>query len=191
MEFSALGFHRLAYRLWKWHVPLIPRMIDALIFVIFKASIPYNAEIGEGTSLMHRGVGVMMGFHAQIGKGVVFGPYVFLGTRITTDIPIIEDEVVLGAHSKILGGVTIGRGAIIGAGAIVVEDIPPRAVVIPDAARIVQINSMEGKEYFAIRREQIARAAADGSQAKTRTAGDGSPAKADQGERDRSQVLEG
>jgi serine O-acetyltransferase len=151
LEISALGLHRIAHRLWRWNVPLLPRLIDKLNNVLFAASVPHNAKIGEGTMLTHRGMGVIMHFHQEIGKGVVINPFVLIGSKIAPLQPRIEDDVFIGAHAVVLGDITIGRGAIIGAGAIVIEDVPPGGVVVGPSARLVRINPEGGKEYLARR----------------------------------------
>ena len=65
---------------------------------------------------------------------------------------IIEDDVWIGANSIILGGVKIGNGAIIGAGAVVTKDVPPRAIVAGNPAKLIKYRMGEKNEtwYFDI-----------------------------------------
>lgn len=154
MEFSALGFYRIAHQLWLWKVPFIPRLIDLLSHLIFTASLPHNANIGEGTEIMHRGSGVLIGTYSHIGKDVVIAPYVMIGARMDllgVDVPVfprIEDEVVIGAGAIVMGDITVGRGALIGAGAVVVKDVPPGAVVVGNPGRIVGMHPEGAKKYL-------------------------------------------
>jgi serine O-acetyltransferase len=149
MEISALSLHRLAHRLWKMGVPILPRLIDHLVHVVFTASLPHTAEIGEGTVFLHRGMGCIIDFGQKIGRNAIIGPFVAIGGRHGPSRPVIEDDVVIGAHALILGDITIGRGAAVGAGAVVTKDVPPRGVVVGNPAKLVRISDTDMKDYLA------------------------------------------
>jgi len=75
--------------------------------------------------------GIVIHSHAKIGNDVVIGHQVTLGGRdLTLAAPNIEDGVYLGAGAKLLGGVRIGRGATVGANAVVTKDVPAGATVV-------------------------------------------------------------
>ncbi|MCW5198138.1 serine acetyltransferase [Desulfobulbus sp. F3] len=86
-----------------------------------------NVKIGNNVTLFH---GVTIGGRDRISKD---------GTRIT-EYPIIENEVWIGPHAIIVGGVIIGRGSRIAGGAFVVESIPPYSVVVGNPASIIRKN---------------------------------------------------
>ncbi len=154
MEFSALGLYRIAHQLWLWNVPFVPRIIDLVSHLLFTASLPHNASIGEGTDIMHRGTGVLIGIYSHIGKNVVIGPFVMIGARmdfVGVDVPVfprIEDDVVIGAGAIVMGEITVGRGALIGAGAVVVKDVPPGAVVVGNPGQVVGMHPEGAKKYL-------------------------------------------
>lgn len=99
-----------------------------------------GAQIGAFTRIQH---GAFIPNHTQIGKGCFIGPncsmtddrYPKAGRLYRAEPPILEDDCSLGAHCVILPGVRIGRGAMVGAGAVVCEDVAPFAVVTGCPAR--------------------------------------------------------
>lgn len=92
--------------------------------------LPPSTPVGPGLRLRH-GVGLVVNPHARIGANVMLRHGVTIGNRLTeTDCPVIEDDVEVGAGAILIGGITIGRGAVVGAGAVVTQDVPPRAVVL-------------------------------------------------------------
>jgi len=111
----------------------------------------WEIDIGDGSSL---GIGCMVPYNLKVGKDVMMGPYVvIIGDSHqfdNLDIPMrlqgmreyppvkIEDDVWIGTRAIILPGVRIGKGAIIGAGAVITKDIPPYAVCVGNPARIIR-----------------------------------------------------
>lgn len=99
--------------------------------------------IGPGLSLVHP-VGVILGSGVRIGENVTLAGGVVLAARYYDPKPgdeqgfaTIEDGVVLGAHAVVVGGVTIGRNAMVGANSVVLSDVPANAVVMGVPARRV------------------------------------------------------
>jgi len=105
----------------------------------------WQTAVGPGLSLTH-GWAMVITPSANIGANVTLFHGVTLGRRdrIAPDgtrmigFPVIEDEVWIGPHATIVGGIRIGRGSRIGAGALVTEDIPPYSVVVGNPGRIVK-----------------------------------------------------
>jgi serine O-acetyltransferase len=149
LRLDALTFYRISHQLWKWHVPFLPRIIDLVGHVLFTASLPHRAAIGEGCAFLHRGMGTLIATECKIGNGVVVGPFVSIGGRVADEAPVIEDDVVIGGHAMILGNITIGKGAVIGANAVVVKDVPPCAIMAGPPAQFVRTTPNGGKEYIA------------------------------------------
>lgn len=97
-----------------------------------------GCEIGGGWVLMH-GFGVVLNGGAKIGRNCTMYHGVTIG--VANDLkkmPVIGDNVFIGADAKILGGVRIGNNVKIGAGAIVVEDVPNGCTVVGQKAKIIQ-----------------------------------------------------
>ncbi len=108
---------------------------------------PWRTEIGGGLALTH-GWGLVVSPGAKIGNNVTIFHGVTLGRRDKispsgdrlTEYPTLEDEVWVGPHAIIIGGITIGRGSRIAGGAFITESIPPYSVVSGNPASIVKSN---------------------------------------------------
>lgn len=107
--------------------------------------LPWNAPIGAGFAMTH-GWGCVVAPNTKIGSNVTIFHGATLGRRDRigelgeriTEYPVIENEVWIGPHAIVVGGVTVGRGSRIGGGAFVSEDVPPFSVVIGNPAQIVK-----------------------------------------------------
>ena len=100
-------------------------------------SLPRSAKIGGGLRIDHFGAivigpGVVIGKHCTIRQGVTIG-----NRKSLDDMPVLGDDVNIGAGAKILGAVRIGNGAKIGANAVVLSDVPEDATAVGVPARIV------------------------------------------------------
>ena len=141
---SALGLYRLARRLDIWRVPLLPRVFEKLILLICRCVVPRRCEIGEGTELGYGGIAVVIHERARIGRNVMISPCVTIGGRSGIHgVPVIEDDVFIGAGAKVLGDIRIGRRAVIGANAVVLESVPADTVVAGVPARVIRSRAQE------------------------------------------------
>lgn len=96
--------------------------------------LPASTEVGPGLRLRH-GVGLVVNPASTLGANVMLRHGVTLGNRRSeTDCPRIEDDVEIGAGAIIIGTLTVGRGARIGAGAVVTGDVPAQATVLSPPA---------------------------------------------------------
>lgn len=137
MRFDAFALHRLAHFFYKKRVPLLPSLLDILIFLLFNSSISHKTVIGKGSKCAYRGMSVLIHERAVIGCNVTVGAHVVIGGRVGDTLPVIEDDVFIAPNACIMGDVRIGRGSIIGAGAVVVESCPENARVVAPKARII------------------------------------------------------
>lgn len=147
---NPLLFYYVANKLYRRRIPLLPRLLQVVLFLLCKAVVPYRAEIGSGCMLAHGGVGVVIHPGARIGRNVLICQEVTIGgTGKGNHPPILGDEIYIGAGAKILGPVTIGNGCVIGANAVVVKSVPPRCVVAGVPARILRedIDSHEVEDW--------------------------------------------
>ena len=135
---NVITIQRLAHRLYRWHVPLLPHLLDLVLLFGFNSTMWHTAEIGKGTFCAHRGLSVAIHRHAKIGERVFIGIHAVIGGR-AQDVgpPVVEDDVFIGTNAVVLCG-RVGRGAIIGSGAVVLEDVPPGGVVVGNPAKLIK-----------------------------------------------------
>jgi serine O-acetyltransferase len=134
----ALWVHRVSHALWLQGHYLIARLISQFSRAITGVEIHPGARIGRRFFVDH-GMGVVIGETAEIGDDVMLYQGVTLGGRSLDKVkrhPTLEDGVVVGAGARVLGAITIGRGAQVGANAVVVRDVPAHAVVVGVPGRV-------------------------------------------------------
>jgi serine O-acetyltransferase len=126
---------RWARRLYLAHIPLLPRLLSIFTRVIYSCAIPITADIDRTVVFAHKGLGVVIGHDAVIGVGTKVLHNVTIGGRAGSRAnPVIGNEVVIGAGAIILGDIKVGDGAVIAAGAVVLKDVPPGAMVAGNPA---------------------------------------------------------
>ena len=135
----ALVAYRFAHRLYKWNIPLVPRVISYLTRIITGIEIHPGAEIGRRFFIDH-GEGVVIGETTIIGDDVLIYQQVTLGgtgKESGKRHPTLGNNVIVGAGAKVLGYITIGDNVRIGAGSVVVEDVPAHSTVVGIPGRVV------------------------------------------------------
>ncbi len=138
----ALLAHRVAHALNETSVPLIPRVIALFARALTGIEIHPAARIGEGLFIDH-GAGVVIGETADIGENVTLYQGVTLGgTGFATGKrhPTVQDNVTIGSGAKLLGPITIGHGAKIGANSVVITDVPPNSTVVGNPGHPVRVD---------------------------------------------------
>ena len=137
----ALIAYRIAHAFERWKIPVLPRLLMALARWITGIEIHPAAVIGRGLFIDH-GTGVVIGETAVIGDHVTLFQGVTLGgtgKERGKRHPTLGDRVVVGAGAKVLGNITVGREAMIGANAVVVRDVPEHSTVVGVPGRIAKI----------------------------------------------------
>jgi serine O-acetyltransferase len=129
---------RLLYRLRVPCLPCLPWLLKVMNRMLFSVSLPPSVEVGRNVTFGYQGLGIVVHRHAVIGSNVIVAPNVVIGGRGRAGAPVIEDDVLIGAGACVLGPVTIGRGAQIGANAVVMIDVPAGATAVGVPARIVR-----------------------------------------------------
>ena len=110
-----------------------------LVEVVTGISIPWQCEIGEGLYIGHYG-SIILAPEARIGHNCSLAQNVTIGMAPSNEgrgAPTIGNRVFIGAHSVIIGRITIGDDAVICPGAVVNKSVPARAVVLGNPARAV------------------------------------------------------
>ena len=155
--FHALVMHRLANRLWRRGWRLTARALSQLGRAITGIEIHPGARIGRGLFIDH-GMGVVVGETSIIGDEVTLYQGVTLGgiaPSVDSDSqvgqkrhPTIEDGVIVGSGAQVLGPITVGKCARVGANAVVVKDVPPGATVVGIPAKIASRRQPDGAPEF-------------------------------------------
>jgi len=126
---------------YRRRIPIIPKLMKLLIFIIYNAVVPYEASIGPNCKLGHGGTGVVIHPESVIGENVLIGTCVTIGGRKSGEAaPHIGNNVYIGTGAKILGSVTVNKNCVIGANAVVIKSIPSRCVAVGVPAKIVRRN---------------------------------------------------
>jgi serine O-acetyltransferase len=138
----ALLSHRVAHVLHEAGVPVVPRTLALVTRAVTGIEIHPAASVGEGLFIDH-GNGVVIGETAAIGENVTLYQGVTLGgTGFATGKrhPTVQDNVTIGSGAKLLGPITIGHGAKIGANSVVIHDVPPNSTVVGNPGHPVRVD---------------------------------------------------
>ncbi|NLL55660.1 MAG: serine O-acetyltransferase [Clostridiales bacterium] len=144
--FRVLVKYRIAHWLYKRKRTFLARLIMARAKKHTGIEIHPAAVIGHGIFIDH-GSGIVIGETTEIGNNVTIYQGVTLGGTgkdVGKRHPTIEDDVMVSAGAKVLGPVVIGKGSKIGAGSVVLKDVPPYCTVVGVPGRVVK---MHGKKY--------------------------------------------
>ncbi len=122
-------------------IPVVPRVISQAARFLTGIEIHPGARIGPGLFIDH-GAGVVIGETVEIGAHVLMFHQVTLG-NIDVDAackrhPSVGDHVVIGAGAKVLGPICVGHRARIGAGTVVIRDVPEGALVVGPVGQLVE-----------------------------------------------------
>jgi len=137
--FHAITAHRLIHALQRTGLPLVPRFLSHVNRFLTGIEIHPAARIGAGLFIDH-GMGVVIGETAELGEGVTLYQGVTLGGTSLQHgkrHPTLHDRVTVGVNAVVLGAITIGENSRVGAGSVVVKDVPPNATVVGIPARVV------------------------------------------------------
>ncbi len=141
--FRARQFHRIAHTLFRWHIPVIPRLISHMGRFLTGIEIHPGAKIGEGLFIDH-GMGVVIGETAEIGDKVTLYQDVTLGgtsLQRAKRHPTLGNNVEVGVGAQLIGAITIGENTKIGAGSVVINSVPANATVVGVPGRVVTVRN--------------------------------------------------
>ncbi len=139
---KALSWHRYANFLYRIKLKLLANATSKFARFLTGIEIHPAAKIASGVFIDH-GSGVVIGETAEVEKGVLIYQGVTLGgtgkDKGKRRHPIIREGCVLSCGAKILGGITVGEYSKIGAGSVVLKDVPPHSTVVGVPGRVVRI----------------------------------------------------
>lgn len=135
----AVWVHRLTHRLWQRRMTFLARLVSQLARWLTGIEIHPGATLGRRLFIDH-GMGIVVGETAIVGDDVVLYQGVTLGgtgKERGKRHPTLGNAIVVGVGAKVLGAISIGDGARIGGGAVVLRDVPPHSTAIGVPARVV------------------------------------------------------
>jgi serine O-acetyltransferase len=141
----AIWMHRIAHFLYRHRWYTLARFISHISRAFTGVEIHPGATIGRRLFIDH-GMGVVIGETAEIGDDcLIYTGVVLGGTTLEKKKrhPTLENRVVVGSNSTVLGAITIGDGAKIGSGSVVIRDVPPGATVVGVPGRLVESDAMK------------------------------------------------
>lgn len=148
--FHAVLYYRMSHWLWLRNMRLLARLVSYFGRIITAIEIHPGATIGRGLFIDH-GHGVVIGETAEIGNNVTLYHDVTLGgiaPSVDSDSqrnqkrhPTLEDDVIVGSGAQILGPITVGRGARVGANSVALQDVPAGATVVGIPAKVARSRS--------------------------------------------------
>ena len=139
MSRIVLAIYKFGYILYKLRVPILPKLIQYFIRLVFGPFIGMGAKFGKNVWLLSGGIGVVINHKAVIGNNVVIHQNVTIGDDgKSLDAPIIEDNCKISAGAIVIGGIRVGKNSVIGANAVVNKDIPPNSVAVGVPAKVIK-----------------------------------------------------
>jgi len=166
--FHALQAHRIQHALWNRGQKLLALTLQARISTVFAVDLHPAARLGKGILIDH-GTGVVIGETAVVGDNVSILQGVTLGGTgkdVGDRHPKIGKNVLVGAHSTILGNIKIGKGAMIAAGSLVLKPVAPHVTVAGAPAREVGRGAKSRAPALDMKQELEARGAKSGGAAR-------------------------
>ena len=154
---KAVILHNISNRLWKMNLLLLARIISQTSRFFTGIEIHPAARIGKNLFIDH-GMGVVIGETSEIGDNVTLYHAVTLGgvspsidsdnQRSLKRHPTLKNDVVVGSGAQILGPITVGDNAKVGANAVVTKDVPKDAVMVGIPAKNINKNDSIKDEKF-------------------------------------------
>ncbi|EGQ9784676.1 TPA: serine acetyltransferase [Vibrio vulnificus] len=140
------------FKLGKWaykrNYKFLQYFCERYIRAVYSMSIKMETRIGEGVKFGYGGIGVVIHPKAVIGKNVTIAQNVTIGMKNVNQkmepeinyLPVIGDNVYIGAGAVVLGGINIGNNVTIGANSVVISDVEENTVVAGIPARVIKKN---------------------------------------------------
>lgn len=127
----------------------IAKFIHRHYMIKYGVTITYSTKIGGGLKFPHYGMSVINA--VRIGENFTIFQGATVGTVRGKGKPIIGDNVIVASNAQVLGAITIGNNVMIGAGAVVVDDVPDNAVVVGNPARIINFDGKRNVSQYLYR----------------------------------------
>lgn len=133
-----LKIYRLAGWLLLKGVQVVPRLLYIFNRLVFSVVLPPSSEVGRDVVFGYSELAIFVHKRAKIGDRVIVGPNVSIGDRSGLQrVPVIGNDVIIGAGARVIGPVKVGNGARIGANAVVLNDVPAGGVAVGVPAKTI------------------------------------------------------
>lgn len=155
-KMNAVNKYQVERWLYLHHCETLAWIVRSFIYLIHNSFVPYKCEIGEGTEFGYKGIGVVIHSEAKIGRDCKIGTNVTIGggagksNQVIPEfndkrgiVPVIGDRVHIATGAKILGNIVVGDDVIIGANAVVINDVPSKTIVGGVPTRVIRYRSDE------------------------------------------------
>lgn len=129
----AMAWFRIGWAAWKLGLPMVPGWVQRRLLRLYGLELVPSNDIGGGFYIAHPVGSVLVA--ESIGTNVTVISQATFGTRTDNRWPRVGDDVFVGARARVLGGVTLGQGAQVGANAVVIDDVEAGATVVGIPAR--------------------------------------------------------
>ena len=132
------SIQKLAHYFWRKGIPVLPSMLQFVIFVCYSSAVHYKVKLGRGTFFNHGGMGCLINSAVEIGENCKIGNNVsIVGQGPYKHVPKVGNRVYIGPGAVIQGPVIIEDGVIIAANAVVNKSVPTNAIVAGIPAKII------------------------------------------------------
>ncbi|ERM80686.1 hypothetical protein P872_21520 [Rhodonellum psychrophilum GCM71 = DSM 17998] len=136
---SVILIYRLGNFFYRNNFKFIGYLISLIIRFVFSCWLPSSARIGKNFKLGYGGLGVVIHNNSVIGDNCLIGQNVTIGRNFgDKSVPIIGNDVYVGAGSVVFGEIKIGNNVIIGSNSVINKDIPSNSTVVGNPFRFVQ-----------------------------------------------------
>ena len=136
---NAIDLYRAGRWMYMHHIPVLPKIMKGITFLLFNSVVPYTTEIGSESKFAYGGIGCVVHSRAKIGDRVIIGQNSTSGRSLDPeDFPSIGNDVYISAGARIIGNIHIGNNVIIGANAVVNKDIEGNCIVAGVPAKVIR-----------------------------------------------------
>lgn len=137
-------FYRIGSFFHRKKIPFVGKFISYLNRLLFSIWLPSSAKIGKNFTLGYWGLGIVIHSNSIIGNNCQINQNVTIGRNFgDKKVPVIGDDVYIGAGSVIFGEITIGNNVIIGSNSVINKNIPDNCTVVGNPMRVIQTNRLE------------------------------------------------
>lgn len=136
--YNAIHLYRLARFFYEKKIPVIPKLITLVIFIIYSSKISYKTKIGKGSFFVYGGIGVLVNESAEIGENCSIGVNsMIVGKSPYENAPKIGNRVFIGPGSVIVGPVIVEDNCIIAPNAVLTKSVREGSIVAGNPAKII------------------------------------------------------